>query len=336
MTLVLNLITTSGNTITYQLFMKMIKKLLNGGVIALSIFFVACNDDDGANLPPEVQDLTLTVAEDVAIGTLVGTIAATDPDGDEISFEITAGNEANAFGLSAEGVLSTLSALDFETTSSYALTVMVSDGMNDVEVMVSIEVTDVDEGDGNAGVDVTIDGVTYTIVDGLIDDFGDDGTHYNYDFILVDDAIDIVNDDLEPGPETTIGIYVELFSAGTGSFTPGTFEYLEESTTPESDQSFFNIFTISTFDEPIGDSESDPDNYYIATGGTVTVTENSDLNYTLIYNVEVAEADLDTDEVISGGSQFTLSFTYSGDFDFIPLEAAARSEGVTSQKKAVF
>lgn len=319
--------------------MKIIKNLLIGGVLSLSVFLVACGDDDTANQSPQAQNVTLTVAEDVAVGTLVGTISATDPEEDALTFTITSGNDANAFDISNAGAITTLTALDFETTASYTLTVTISDGTNSIEVTASITVTDVAEGtggSGNEGVDLTIDGVTYTLLDGIVADYGGDGTHYNYDFTLIDDEIALDGGELVPGEETTIGVYVELFSAGNSSFTPGTFDYLNESTNPGAEQSYFNIFEIYTFDEPIGaNSEPVPDGYFIGVSGTVTVTENANLDYTITYNVNVAEADWDTEEFIDGGSEFTVEFTFSGTFEFEPLEGAAGRIGA-DKKKLIF
>jgi len=176
-------------------------------------------------------------------------------------------------------------------------------------------------GGGATEGDLSLQGVAYTLVDGFVEDYGDDGTHYNYDFTLVDDEIAVVDGDLIPGEATTIGIYAELFSAGTGSFTPGTFEYLDFFSQPGNEQSYFNFFDLFTFNEPIGTNiEATPDAYYVGVGGTITVTDNGNSNYTIVYNVDVAQADVDSSNLIEDGETFNVSFTFSGDLQFFALD----------------
>ncbi len=312
-----------------------IRRLLIGVVLSSTLFFLSCGGDE--NTPPSANNVSVQVPEDTAIGTVIANITASDAEGDVLSYTIISGNDANTFELNDEGALRTLVSLDFETTDSYLLSVAVSDGDNSVNITVSIEIIDVDESPGNSGVEVMIDGINYTLVDGLIDDFGGDGTHYNYDFFLVNDEIKMEDGDLVPGEETTIFVYAELFSAGNSSFNPGTFEYLDVFSTPRNDQSYFNYFAIATYDDPSDVvNEQDPAKWFIAVGGSVTVTQNTGLNYTIAYNLDVAEADYDTDEVIVGGSEFTLEFTYTGDFEFIPLDDAARKTGVKNLDKGIF
>ena len=72
-----------------------------------------------------------SVAENIANGTLVGTVPATDPDaGDTRSFAITAGNTGGAFAIDPTTgaiTIANASALDFEATPSFRLTVEVTD-----------------------------------------------------------------------------------------------------------------------------------------------------------------------------------------------------------------
>ncbi len=313
-----------------------IKNVLLGSAFGLLLLLFSCSEDE--NDAPVASDAFFIVPEDASIGTVIGTITATDQQGDALTYVITSGNEANVFEFGEEGALRTRAMMDFETTPSYELVVVISDGSNSTEISVRIDVTDVDEGTGNNGGEVTIEGITYNLVDGLIDDFGGDGTHYNYDFILVDDAILLdEDDDFIPGEETTIGIYVELFSAGDASFEAGTFDYLDESISPSFTQSYFNYLNISTFTEAIGTNEDpEADGYFVAVGGTVTVVENSELNYTLTYAIDVAEADFDTDELIAGGEEFSLAFSYTGVFKFIPLDETARRTAAQKSKRRFF
>ena len=78
---------------------------------------------------PVVSDASFSVVENSANGTVVGTVNATDADsGQTLSYAITAGNTGNAFAInSSTGVITTAGALDYETLSSYTLTVQATD-----------------------------------------------------------------------------------------------------------------------------------------------------------------------------------------------------------------
>ncbi|PPR24311.1 MAG: Serralysin C, partial [Alphaproteobacteria bacterium MarineAlpha10_Bin2] len=100
------------------------------------------------NQSPTVIDQGFVVAENTALGTVVGTVSASDPDaGDVLSYAITAGNESGAFSIDAgTGQMTVEGALDFEELNSYTLTVQVTDGglLSD-SAAVSIDLTDVNE-----------------------------------------------------------------------------------------------------------------------------------------------------------------------------------------------
>ena len=88
-----------------------------------------------------------SVAENTASGQNIGTpIAATDADNDTLTYTL-GGTDAAAFRIvRTSGQLQTKVALDYETKSSYAVTVSVSDGNGGSDsIPVSITVTDVNE-----------------------------------------------------------------------------------------------------------------------------------------------------------------------------------------------
>ncbi len=84
---------------------------------------------DPVNDPPVVDAATFSVAEDVPVGTSVGSATFSDPDaGQSHTFAITAGNPGGAFAINATtGEITTAAALDFETLDTYSLTVEVTD-----------------------------------------------------------------------------------------------------------------------------------------------------------------------------------------------------------------
>ncbi len=103
-----------------------------------------------ANDPPAFGSETHTFpgSENATAGDVVGSVAATDSDaGDELSYTITAGNEAGKFAIgSADSQVTVAGALDYETAASYTLTVQAGDGNGGTATAAAtITVTDVNE-----------------------------------------------------------------------------------------------------------------------------------------------------------------------------------------------
>ena len=106
--------------------------------------------------------VTLTIAENVAPGTAVGTVSTTDTDGDTLTYSVS-GTDATAFGsvfsldtVTGAITVKTGATVDYETRASYSITIAVTDredasgdmeGMpnTDDSVAVTINVTNVDE-----------------------------------------------------------------------------------------------------------------------------------------------------------------------------------------------
>ncbi len=105
---------------------------------------------------PDASGFTATIAEDTPVGTELGTVTASDPDDDPVSYEITAGNDAGVFAIGSSGTVTLAGALDYETTSHYELTVTVSDGGLSDTATVTIDVTDVNERPNISGLTTTV------------------------------------------------------------------------------------------------------------------------------------------------------------------------------------
>ncbi len=103
-----------------------------------------------ANTPPEFASAatTRTVAEDAAVGADIGArVEATDDDsGDTLTYTLS-GTDAGSFDIArANGQLRTAVALDFETKTSYSVTVTATDSADAIDTIdVTITVTDVDD-----------------------------------------------------------------------------------------------------------------------------------------------------------------------------------------------
>ncbi len=103
----------------------------------------------GTNSAPVFADATATrsVAENTAADTNISyPVMATDADGDTLTYTLE-GTDAASFAIvSTNGRLRTKAALDYETKSSYSVTVKASDGTDSDTIAVSIRVIDVAEG----------------------------------------------------------------------------------------------------------------------------------------------------------------------------------------------
>ncbi len=121
----------------------------NGGTDTIAVTINITDINDGS--PPSFTEGTSTtrsVAENTASGQDIGTaVAATDADNDTLTYSL-GGTDAASFSINAfTGQLRTSAALDYETKTSYSVTVSVSDGNNGTDTInVTINVTNVNEG----------------------------------------------------------------------------------------------------------------------------------------------------------------------------------------------
>ena len=85
--------------------------------------------------------------ENTAYPAVIGQVHANDPNGDSLNFAIVGGNEDKTFAIDQFGQLTLANGavIDYETRSSYTLTVQVSDGEFTHEKQLDILVTDVAE-----------------------------------------------------------------------------------------------------------------------------------------------------------------------------------------------
>ncbi|MBC6400490.1 MAG: cadherin domain-containing protein, partial [Ekhidna sp.] len=89
---------------------------------------------------------TFSVPEDAMNGTAVGTVQATDPEEDNLTFAISKGNTGDVFTIvEGTGAITTAGTLDFEITQSYTLTISVSDGKLSATADITVNVTDVND-----------------------------------------------------------------------------------------------------------------------------------------------------------------------------------------------
>jgi len=84
---------------------------------------------------------TFTIAEN---SSAIGTLAIVDPEGGTFTFS-TGGTDGALINVSSAGVMTFITAPDFETKTSYSFTVTVSDGVNSSYKTFTISITDVVE-----------------------------------------------------------------------------------------------------------------------------------------------------------------------------------------------
>ena len=123
------------------------------------------------NDPPEFgrPSYSFDVREDASIGDSVGVVTATDPDEDDsVSYSIPSGNDDGKFSIdSSSGEITVAGMLDYDTTSSYMLTVDATDeddATSTVTVQIavtapitSVSITSTDNLSPVAGASVTLD-----------------------------------------------------------------------------------------------------------------------------------------------------------------------------------
>ena len=151
-----------------------------------SAMVVAAGDNVAPAFPSDTA--TRSIAENTAAGTNIGDpVAATDANGDTLTYTLE-GTDAASFGIvSATGQLQTTAALDYETKRAYTVVVRATDPDGESDTIdVTINVTDVDGGtvtpvdpvdtydtNGTAGIqiDEVFDAINAYFDDGLsIDD----------------------------------------------------------------------------------------------------------------------------------------------------------------------
>ncbi|MFL2485705.1 MAG: cadherin domain-containing protein [Gammaproteobacteria bacterium] len=98
--------------------------------------------DVNENAPVFTSSATFSAAENQ---TAIGTVTATDADGDSVTFSVS-GSELE---ITSGGVLTFASAPDYETKATYTATVTATDGTNSTTQDITVNVTDVNEGSTN-------------------------------------------------------------------------------------------------------------------------------------------------------------------------------------------
>ncbi|CAM1359618.1 hypothetical protein TSEDIMI_130066 [Tenacibaculum sediminilitoris] len=117
--------------------------------------------DVDENEAPIIENQTFTVAEDILDTDIIGTVSATDPNGDDLSYTVSDAN----FEITGSGELSLIEGkqFDYETKTEHKLTVEVSDGAKSASAEITINITDVDENEAPV-----IENQTFTVAEDIL------------------------------------------------------------------------------------------------------------------------------------------------------------------------
>ena len=100
--------------------------------------------DLSQNEAPVITDQNFAIDEDVLVNSIVGTISADDPDGDQLLYSIVGGNEEGTFSLNQyTGELRTEKLLNYNVAHQYNLIVAASDGSLSTSSNVLISVNEI-------------------------------------------------------------------------------------------------------------------------------------------------------------------------------------------------
>lgn len=281
--------------------------------ILLLLFVSSCVEDKANEInlnEIDLSDVTLTVNEDAAVGSTIGEINLTNNSSISVNTFITAGNEDGTFALT-NTTLTLAKPLDFETKMEYKLNIEASANGQTANAVVTVNIED---GEHN----FNFEGTVYEFADGLIDDYGlyeilGTQNHYNYDFVILDQPITIVNDafNLE---DVKIVIVAGLYSSNTSGFQGGLFNYID------TDQATANDIEGKNFSDYLGiillDGMGNEVAEYDAVTGSINVIDNGDLNYTLEFDIDIQKYKDDETGTLDPSTEQNVKFTYSGTFQY--------------------
>ena len=110
--------------------------------------------EEQTNRAPAISGLDATVEVNENQSRLL-TLDASDADGDTLIYTLE-GVDADAFEVSEDGVINFVNTPDYETKTSYQLTVVVSDGVDSTRQDVAVQIRDVAEATAEAPVEFNI------------------------------------------------------------------------------------------------------------------------------------------------------------------------------------
>eukprot|EP01136_Pigoraptor_vietnamica_P014679 Opistho-1_new@57081 len=282
--------------------------------------------------PTSITLSALSVLESATVGTIIGTLGTVDPDvGDTFTYTLTG---TTALTIAADGTLRTATALDFEATASYSITVTSKDaGGLTVQNVFTITVVDVNE----PPTGITVTGLTIaentpldTVVIGTLATTGDPDRSETFTYSITvnpSNAFKITNNNqlaeavvlnFEDGATRSISVRTTdhggLFFTAALTVTvtdvnePPTDISISSSSIAENSPIGSTVGTLSQVGDPdIGDAwtftlTSNPDNAFAINGAALvtTVAMNFESKSSYVISVKVQD---------KGGLSFTKQMT---------------------------
>ncbi|MDX1698471.1 MAG: cadherin domain-containing protein, partial [Thiohalobacterales bacterium] len=124
------------------------------------------------NVAPTADPNTFALDENSANGTVVGSVTGSDPEDGSVNFAIISGNTDGAFAIdtiTGQITVANSAALDFETTSSFSLTVAAIDDQGAYDTAtVTIDLNNLDEAGVNDAPENTVPGAQTIEQDGML------------------------------------------------------------------------------------------------------------------------------------------------------------------------
>ena len=168
-----------------------VTEVIDGGTTGLTSAATITINITDINEPPTISDQTFSIAENATKGAIVGIVAASDPEGDTLSYSIESGNTGGVFAIdSSSGQITVVGTLDRETTPSYSLSVQVTEvsdggtlGLKNTAT-ITINITDVNDapeitGGATSEISVPENQTAVTDVDSTDEDSSDPGDFFS-------------------------------------------------------------------------------------------------------------------------------------------------------------
>lgn len=289
--------------------------------------FWTCAEEDhshpsspGDTTPPTITNHNFAVAENISIGSAVGTVVANDNM--EIAYYTIANN--TAFSISTNGIISSLISLDYDSLSSYNLLVQVSDRAgNNTLATITINITDVDAAPTvitreNTGVQNN----TITL-NGNLSDLGtnSDGNPQVNEYGFVYSTSASQSNDLQVGK---IGVYrvgrTKLTNTGNYSFAianilPCTDYYYRAFAVNSGGTSYGEVSNFSSYHQSFALNGADDGERANLVCANATHTYNVPLSHELVYSLNVdASSNVSDNVTIYEGSNTEPLYIRAGPF----------------------
>ena len=274
----------------------------------VTISIIDIND----SAPVFTSDATFNVAENQKA---IGTVTATDPEGDELSFTIS----DTELAISSAGVLAFVSAPDYETKTSYTATVIASDGINETTQEIIINITNINDNTPSFTSDINFSAEENQTSIGNVNAIDADGDEIIYAMtgedssqLNIDTSSGLLSFKNTPNYETksTYKISITISDGQYGATKDFVVNIIDINDSPTIGLSSKNInennITISNVNASDEDSDTlsyslsggnDVDLFLISTSGDLSFTspqdyeDPSDINKDNSYDVEVTVTD---------------------------------------------